>query len=85
MTQFLMLSVEEMEILAFAVSRTIREYRQSLGQIIAEREEMTGMGRRKVLAWKSEHHDNLLRRIDRLEQIGRKLDMAPDASALPPD
>ena len=85
MTQFLMLSVEEMEILAFAVSRTIREHRRSLGQIIAEREEMTGMDRRKVLAWKSEHHDNLLRRIDRLEQIGRKLDMAPDASALPPD
>ena len=80
-----MLSVEEMKILAFAVSRTIREHRQSLGQIIAEREEMTGMDRRKVLAWIREHHDNLLRRIDRLEQIGRKLDTAPDASALPPD
>ncbi len=85
MTQFLIVSVEEMEILAFAVSRTIREHRQVLGQILAERERMTGMDRRTVLAWKSEHHDNLIRRIDRLEQIGSKLDMAPDASALPPD
>ena len=85
MTQFLVLSVEEMEILSFAVSRTIREHRQSLGQIISEREGMTGMDRRTVLAWKSEHHDNLLRRIDRLEQVGHKLDMAPDASTLPPD
>lgn len=85
MTQFLVVSVEEMEILAFAVSRTIREHRQALGQIIAERERMTGMDRRKVLAWKSEHHDNLIRRIERLELMSQKLDMAPDASTILPD
>lgn len=77
MSYFLLLNEEEMEILGFAVSRTIREQRQQLSQILRERLEKLGSGETEVLSWKAAHHDNLIRRLERLDAISRTLDSAP--------
>ena len=77
MTYFLVLSEEEMEILGFAVNRTIREQRQQLSQILRERIDKLRGGETEVLSWKAAHHDNLIRRLYRLDGISRTLDSAP--------
>jgi hypothetical protein len=82
---FLVLSEEEMEIVGFAVNRTIREHRQQLRQILRERLEKLGNGETEVLSWKAAHHDNLIRRLDRLDAISSTLDAAPTGTEPDPN
>lgn len=75
-----MLNDEEMEILGFAVTRTIREQRQQLSQILRERLNMLTKGETEVLAWKTEQQQNLVQRLDRLDTMSRTLDSAPNGT-----
>jgi len=76
----LVLNDEEMEILGFAVNRTIREQRQQLSQILRERLNMLTKGETEVLAWKPEQQQNLIQRLYRLDAMSRTLDSAPNGT-----
>lgn len=80
MSYILVLTEEEMEILGYAVNRTIREQRQQLSQILRERLDMLSNGETKVLAWKTAHQEKLIRCLDSLDAISRTLDAAPNGT-----
>lgn len=80
MSYVLVLNDEEMEILGFAVNRTIREQRQQLSQILRERLNMLTKGETEVLGWKPEQQQNLIQRLYRLDAMSRTLDSAPNGT-----
>ena len=74
---FLLIDDNEMPALVDAVNLSIQSYQRQLGEILHERIAMVKQGETRVIGWKADRHDELLKAIDRLDTFGDKLRALP--------